>query len=163
LNGSQHTPAVAGAALAFVCLLVALTAARSAPIPFALLLLGTIYSVSGGERAVAVPIFASALLLVAELAYWSIDERVHQRLQPGVLKPRLYATLAVAAAAIPASAVVLVAAEADVPRSPATTAAGAVAIVACLALLTLLAGRRSVKTSPKQGDTGVPCAAGPAP
>ena len=52
---------------------------------------------------------------------------------------RLFALLGVSAAAIPASAVVLLAAEADVERSPATTAAGAAAIVACVGLLAALA------------------------
>jgi hypothetical protein len=127
---------------------LALAAARSAPIPFALLLLGAIYAIPEGERALAAPIYASALLLTAELAYWSLDERGDQRVQGGVVMPRLLAVLAVSAAAIPASALVLVAAEADVARSPAITAAGAAAVVACVALLTALARLRSGDSTP---------------
>jgi hypothetical protein len=128
---------------ATLLLLMAVAAARSAPIPFALLLLGAIYAIPDGERAISAPMYGSALLLIAELAHWSLDERLHQRVQAGVATQRLFALLAVSAAAIPASAVVLFAAEADVERSPATTAAGAAAIVACVGLLAGLAGFRS--------------------
>jgi hypothetical protein len=96
-----------------------------------------------GDRAVAAPIYGSGLLLTAELAYWSLDERVRERVRAGVVGPRLLAILSVAAAAIPASALVLIAAEADVARSPGITAAGAAAIVACVGLLTVLARLRS--------------------
>jgi hypothetical protein len=134
---------LAGAAAATVLLSLALGTARPAPIPFALLLLGAIYAIPEGERAIAAPIYGSALLLTAELAYWSLDERVRQRVQASVFAPRLLAILAVAAAALPAGTLVLIAAQADVARSPAITAAGAAAVVACVALLTVLARVRS--------------------
>jgi hypothetical protein len=140
---------LAGAALAILLLLVALTAGRTAPIPFALLLLGAIYAIPDGDRAIAAPIYGGGLLLTAELAYWSLDERVRRRVQAGVATPRLLAILAVAAAAIPSGALVLIAAEANVSRSPVLTAAGAAAIVACIGLLAALARVRSRdKTSP---------------
>lgn len=139
---------LAGAALATLLLSLALTAAWSAPIPFALLLLAAIYTIPHGDGAIAAPIYGSALLLTAELAYWSLDERVHQRVQADVVTPRLLAILAVAVAAIPASALVLIAAEADVARSPAITAAGATAIAACIALLAGVAHLRSGESSP---------------
>jgi hypothetical protein len=130
---------LAGAIGATLLLLLALIAARSAPIPFALLLLGMVYAVPQGDRAVPAPLYAGALLLTAELAYWSLDERVHGRIEAGAATPRLVAILAVAAAGIGASALPLAAAEADVTRSPATTAAGAAAILGCIALLAALA------------------------
>ena len=139
---------LAGAAAAILLLSLALAAARSAPIPFAVLLLGAIYTIPEGDRAIAAPIYASALLLVAELAYWSLDERVRQRVQVGTFGPRLVAILAVGAAAAPASALVLIAAEADVARSPALTAAGAAAVVACVGLLTALARIRTGESAP---------------
>ena len=139
----------AGAGLASFLLSVALIAAWSAPIPFALLLLGAIYTGPHGDRAIAAPIYGSALLLTAELAYWSLDERVLQRVQADVLTPRLLAILAVTVAAIPASALVLIAAEANVARSPAITAAGATAIVASIALLAALAHLRSGESTPR--------------
>ena len=143
LAGRTSAAALVGAALAIALLSVALTTARPGPIPFALLLLGAVYAIPDAGRAAATPVFGSALLLTAELAYWSLDERVHLRLEAGALMPRLLAILAVAAAAIPASTLVLVTAEAGVERSPATTAVGGAAIVACIALLTSLARRRS--------------------
>lgn len=139
---------LAGAAAAILLLSLALAAVRSAPIPFAVLLLGAIYTIPEGDRAIAAPIYASALLLVAELAYWSLDERVGQRVQVGAFTPRLVAILAVGAAAAPVSALVLIAAEADVARSPALTAAGAAAVVACVGLLTALARIRTGESAP---------------
>jgi hypothetical protein len=139
---------LAGAALATFLLSLALIAGSSAPIPYALLLLVAIYAIPHGDRAIAAPIYGSALLLTAELAYWSLDERVRQRVQADVVTPRLLAILAVTFAAIPASALVLIAAEADVGRSPAITAAGATAIVACIALLAGVAHLRSSERSP---------------
>jgi hypothetical protein len=144
----QNAAVFAGAAAATFLVALALTTARSAPIAFALLLLGAIYASPDGERAIAAPIYGSALLLAAELAYWSMDERVPQHVQAGVFTPRLLAIVAVSAGAIPPSALVLIAAEADVARSPAITAAGAAAVVACIALLTVLARLRSGERTP---------------
>jgi hypothetical protein len=139
---------LAGATAAILLLSLALATARSAPIPFALVLLGAIYATPTGERAIAAPIYAGALLLTAELTYWSLDERVRFRVQAGVFTPRLLVILAISAAAIPPSALVIVAAEADVARSPAMTAAGAAALVACIALLTALARVRGGQSAP---------------
>jgi hypothetical protein len=139
----------AGVAAAIFLLSLAVTAGRSAPIPFAMLLLGAVYAIPHGDRAIPAPIYGSGLLLTAELAYWSLEERVRGRVQAGVGAPRMLAILAVAGAAIPASALVLAAAETDVARSPALTAAGAAAAVACLGLLAALARLRSgASTSP---------------
>jgi hypothetical protein len=132
----------AGAAVATFLLLLALATGRSTPIPFALLLLGATYAIPHGDRAVAAPIYGAALLLTAELAYWSLDERVRQRMSPGIVMPRLLAILTVTAAAIPAGTLVLLAAEADVARSPWLTAAGAVAVVTCVGVLAALARLR---------------------
>ena len=139
---------LAGAAAAILLLSLALAAARSAPIAFAVMLLGAIHTIPGGDRAIATPIYASALLLTAELAYWSLDERVRQRVQAGAYTPRLLVILVVALATAPASALVLIAAEADVGRSPALTAAGAAAVVACVGLLAALARLRIGESTP---------------
>jgi hypothetical protein len=128
---------------------LALAVGRPAPIPIALVLLAGTYAIPDGERAIVAPIYASALLLTAELAYWSLDERVRLQVQAGVFTPRLLAILAVSGAAIPPSALVMIAAEADVARSPAITGVGAAAAVACIALLTALARVRG-------GESGRP-------
>jgi hypothetical protein len=149
LDAGETAPVLAGAGAATLLLSLALAAARSVPIPFALLLLGAIYTMPDGERAIAAPIYGSALLLTAELAYWSLDERVRHRVHAGAFMPRLVAILAVSAAAIPPSALALIAAEADVTRSPAITAAGAAAVIGCLALLAALARVRTDESTPQ--------------
>jgi hypothetical protein len=138
----------AGAAATALLVAVAVSAGRSAPIPFALVILGAIYAVPDGDRAVPAPLYGSGLLLTAELAYWSLEERVVGRVLAGAVAPRLLGILAVSVAAIPAGALVLAAADADVSRSPAVTAAGAAAVVACIALLTALARLRSGERTP---------------
>jgi hypothetical protein len=147
LDAEQSAAVVAGAAAATFLLALAVAAGRSAPIPFAVLLLGATYAIPEGDPAVAAPICGSALLVTAELAYWSLDQRVPQQVHPGAVTARLLAILALAAAAIPASALVLIAAEADVARSPAITAAGAAAIVACVGLLAALARASAAPTA----------------
>jgi hypothetical protein len=138
----------AGAAAAALLVAVAVSAGRSAPIPFALVILGAIYAVPDGDRAVPAPLYGSGLLLTAELAYWSLEERVVGRVLAGAVAPRLLGILAVSVAAIPAGALVLAAADADVSRSPAVTAVGAAAVVACIGLLTALARLRSGERTP---------------
>ena len=142
LEAESHAPALAVAAAAIASLVLGLSARRSEAIPIALLLLGALHVIPHGDRSIGTVIYASCLLLIAELAYWSIDEHGHRPVQPGVFAPRLLAILAVVAAAIPASALVHLVADIDVPRSHASTAAGATAIVACVALLAAMARRR---------------------
>jgi hypothetical protein len=120
-------------------LALALLAGRIAPLSVALLLLGAIYVVPDGDRALPAPVYAGLLLLIAELAFWSLDERAPGRVEPGTATPRLLAILGVAAIGVAAGTLVLLAAEPDVPRSPARTAAGVAAILATVAVLAALA------------------------
>jgi hypothetical protein len=126
-------------ASATVLLAAALAAGHVSPAVVALLLLGALYVVPEGDRALPAPLYAGALLLIAELAFWSLDEREPARVEPGTGVPRLRGILAVAAISVPAAWLVLLASDADIVRSPAWTAAGAAAILACLAILTALA------------------------
>jgi hypothetical protein len=140
---AEPTGAVAaGAAGAVLLLSLALVTGRSAPIPFALLLLGSVYAIPAGERAVPAPVYGAGLLLCAELAYWSLELRVVQRVHGDVVTPRLLAVLGVAGVSLPAGALALLAAETGLGRSNATTAAAALAVVACAALLVVLARPR---------------------
>ena len=107
------------------------------------MLLGSIYVVPEGDRPIPAPIYAGALLLIAELAYWSLDERAAGRIEPGTATPRLLGILAIVATGAAAGALVLLAAESDVARSPARTAAGVGAILACIAVLGVLARSRN--------------------
>ena len=145
LDAENSAPVLAGAGAAIVFLGLGLSARRSGAIPIALLLLGALHVIPDGDRSIGTVIYGSCLLLTAELAYWSIDEHGRRPVQPGVFAPRLLAILAVVAAGIPASVLVLVAADIDISRSPASTAAGATAIVACVALLAAMARRRGAQ------------------
>jgi hypothetical protein len=129
-----------------------LATARPTPLPFALLLLGAVYALPASRRVIAVPIYGSGLLVIGELAYWSLDERIREHMHPGVAMPRLLAILAIGAVAIPVSALVHLAADAGVARSPAGTAAGAAAIVACVALLTALGSFRDASSRRSAAD-----------
>ena len=111
-----------------------------------MLLLGTIYVVPEGDRTTPAPIYAGALLLIAELAFWSLDECAPGRVEPGTATPRLIAILAVVATGVAAGALVLLASESDVARSPARTAAGVGAILACIAVLAALARSRNAQS-----------------
>ena len=131
------------AAAATLLLSLGLLADRPWPAFVALVLLGAIYVVPEGDRAIPAPIYGGALLLIAELAYWSLDERAPGRIEPATATPRLLAILAVVATGIAAGALVLLASESDVARSPARTAAGVGAILACVAVLGTLARSRN--------------------
>jgi hypothetical protein len=131
----------APAALAAALLVaVALVGGLRTPVFAALVLLGAIFPEGG--RALPAPIYAGVMLLAAELALWSLDEREPARAEPGTGAPRLRGVLAVAATGVAASALVLLASETDVTRSPAATAAGVVAILGCLGILVALAPQR---------------------
>jgi hypothetical protein len=132
-------PVVAGAAGAVLLVSLAVVTRRAAPIPFALVLLGSLYAIPDGDRVVWAPIYGCGLLLCAELAYWSLEARVPKVVYGDVTAPRLVAVVLVSAAAVPAGALVLLAAEAGIGRSPATTAAAALAVAACAGLLALWA------------------------
>ena len=140
--------AAAGAPAAIVAALllaVALVTGQGTPVAAAVLLLGASYVIVDGDPAVPAPIYAGVLLLSAELAFWSLDEREAGRVEPGTGAPRLWGILAVAATGVAAGALVLLASEAGTARSPAATAAGVAAILACVGVLTALA--RSHRTA----------------
>jgi hypothetical protein len=142
LDAGSRAPVLAGAGAAILFLALGLATRRTGAVPIALLLLGALHVIPDGDRSIGTVIYGSGLLLTAELAYWSIDEHNRRRVEPGVFAPRLLAIVAVVAAGIPASGLVLVAADVDISRSTASTAAGATAIVACVALLAAMARGR---------------------
>jgi hypothetical protein len=133
---ASGAPAAAGAALLVG---TGLLTGWLAPVVAALVVLGTVFP-EGGEAA---PVYAGSLLLLSELAFWAVDERDAGRVGPGTGVPRLRGILAVTAIGVAASALVLLASQADVGRSPASTAAGLAAILAALGVLRGLAVRGS--------------------
>ncbi len=151
LDADGRVTVLAGAGAAILLLSLGLSTRRPVAIPIALLLLGALHLTGDGGGSIGTVIYGSGLLLAAELAYWSIDERGRRPVEPGVFAPRLLAILAVVMAGIPASLVVYLAAGVDISRSAASTAAGAAAIVACLALLAAMARGHVARTmSPTQ-------------
>jgi hypothetical protein len=142
LDAESRAPVLAVAGAAILILGLGLSTRRSWAIPLALLLVGGLHVIPEDERSFGTVIYGSALLLTAELAYWSIDEHGRRPVEAGVFLPRLLGILAVVAAGIPASALVLIAADIDISRSVTSTAAGATAIVACVALVAAMARRR---------------------
>jgi hypothetical protein len=91
LSAAATAESLAVATTAPLLLSLARLAGRAAPVSVALLLLGAIYVVPEGDRAIPAPIYGGALLLIAELAFWSLDERLPGRVEPGTATPRLLA------------------------------------------------------------------------
>jgi len=142
LDAEPTAPVTVGAVAAVLLVSLALVTGRSVGIPCALVLLGAIYAIPEGERAVWAPVYGAGLLLCAELAYWSLESRVAHAVYSDVITPRLLAILGVATASLPAGALVLLAADSDLDRSPALTAAAALALAGCAGLLAVLAKAR---------------------
>jgi hypothetical protein len=88
------------------------------------------------------PVFAGALVLAAELAFWSIEQRVPAWAEPGLALRRIAALVATVAATMVAAALVLVVAGAPFVGGVAAelVAVGAAALAATvLAMVVRLA------------------------
>jgi hypothetical protein len=131
-------------AIAFLALLAALVLAWHALVPVAVIAVGGVY---GAELAiadvpldVAAPAVAVGLLLAVELAYWSLEERVPWRGDPGDGLRRAAVVALIAPAALVVSAVLLVLVDAIRARGLALDLLGATAAAAVLVTI-LVAGR----------------------
>ena len=89
----------------------------------------------------ATPLVAGALLLAAELAWWSIEPRIPAWAQPGVAVRRVLTVFTTCVAATVVSAVVVVAAGAGVGGGTLLLLTGVVAATAALGVLALVARR----------------------
>jgi hypothetical protein len=125
----------------------ALVSGRVTPLAIAIGLLGAIYVIPGMDGALPAPVYAGALLLMAELAWWSIDERVPAHVERGTRARRLAALLAVVACGTAAATLVQLAANADTARSPTATAIAVGAVLACLAVVAVLGRARGLGRS----------------
>ena len=92
----------------------------------------------------ATPLTAGALLLVAELAWWSIEPRIPAWAQPSVAVWRTVRVLLICIAATVVSAVVVVAAGAPVRGGTPLLLTGIVAATAAVGVLAFVARRESV-------------------
>ena len=89
----------------------------------------------------ATPLIAGALLLAAELGWWSIEPRVPAWAQPGVAVRRVLTLFCTCVSGIVVSAVVVVAAGAGVGGGTLLLLTGVVAATAALGVLALVARR----------------------
>jgi hypothetical protein len=140
-----RTVGVRVGAVAFLALVAAIVLGWSFLVPIAAALAGGLYGVelaiADAPLDVAAPAVAAALLLSAELAYWSLEERTRWRGEPGagLRRAALVALLGVGALIVAAALLALV--DAVRARGLALDLLGALAAAAVLA--TVLAVARS--------------------
>ena len=131
---------------ATLVLLVGLAVRWSAALAVGIVLLGAQQAVrlSVGSDAVDswAPLSAGVLLLVAELAWWSIEPRVPASAEPWLALRRLGTTLVVCACGSVVAAIVLVAGGAQPGGGFALELLGVVAAIGAVALVAWVARRR---------------------
>jgi hypothetical protein len=146
-GGGHESLLVFVGGLALLVLLTGLVARWSAALAFGIALLGAQQAVrlSLGTDALDswAPLSAGVLLLVAELAWWSIEPRVPASSEPWLALRRLGTTLLVCACGSLVAAVVLVAAGAQPGGGFAFELVGVAAATAALAVVALVARTRS--------------------
>lgn len=143
-----HALALALAALGLALLACGLLLRSSALLVWGLVAVGGEYSVlfaaEGSRLDAYTPLYAATFLLVAELAYWSIERRVEAWSENELVLWRLGYLLAVCAGAAALAAFVLVLAAAGGTGGAGLEAAGVTAVIGSLALLGLLVRRTAV-------------------
>jgi hypothetical protein len=138
------------AALALLALVSALVLGWSSFVPLSLALLGATYAVHLSVDDTALdtkaPLFAAGLLLTAELAYWSLEERERVRSEPGDSLRHLGLVAALGLLGLVAAAAVLAVADLARAGGLAVDVLGAAAAAAVLLVVVLLA-RRGTESS----------------
>ena len=126
--------------MAVVALVVILAVGVPSLVPAPFVLVGAVYAaqlaVDDAPLDVAAPAFAAGLLVGAELAYWSLDERVRLKGEPGDDLRRLTYVAALGVGTLLVSSVLLVLADAVRTRGLGIDVVGAAA--AALALLAVI-------------------------
>jgi hypothetical protein len=119
-------------------------------LPWVLLLLGVEYAaplvVRGGHVDGAAALVGAALLLLGELASWSLDLRTRVREEPAPLRLRALTVAAVTGAGLAAGALALAATGVDAGSGLGWAAVGAVSAVAVVAMIARLT-RRALASS----------------
>src|SRR5207247_2924396 len=132
-----------GAALVMLC--VGLAARGSAALAAGIALLGAEQAVRlvTGPSSVDpwTPVYAAGLLLTAELAWWSIEQRVPAWSQPGIVLRRLLVIVGLCAAGAALAAMIVVAAGSPLEGGVGLELAGVVGAVAAVAVVAALARR----------------------
>jgi hypothetical protein len=145
--GGHDLLLLAGGGAALAVLLAGLLLRWSAALAVGVALLGAQQAtrLALGPEAVdeATPLVATGLLLVAELAWWSVEPRVPAWGQLGVLAGRVGMLVITCVAALAVSAVVVVAAGAPVNGGTLLELLGVAAAAAALGLLAAVARPRA--------------------
>ena len=130
-------------ALALLSLAVALVQERASLVPWALLLLGAAAAVAFANEADPgrSPIYAAALLGVAELAYWSLEDRRSRAAVPGMTPRRVGRVTGAVAGALVVGTVLAAVARVDAGGGLLLEAVGVTAAVAAAALVLALSRR----------------------
>jgi hypothetical protein len=147
---AAREPATAGLVLgvgAFGVVLLVLVLWRGMDefLPWALIVLGIVYTVSlmvhGRGVDSAAPLVAVGLLACTELASWSLDERYPVAAEPAVLRAHVWALAALLAAGLAASALVVALSAAPAGAGLAWTVLGAAAAVLVVGIASRLVRR----------------------
>ena len=150
LDIDLHVLALALAALGLALLASGLLLRSSALLVWGLVGLGGEYSIffaaEGSHLDAYTPLYAATFLLVAELAYWSIERRVEAWSEHELVLWRLGYLLVVCGGAAALAAFVLVLAAAGGAGGPGLEAAGVAAVIGALGLLGLLVRRSAADT-----------------
>lgn len=132
-----------GLALAFLA--AGLTARSGAALGWGLAALGGEYAVlfaaQGRALDTTAPVYAAGLVLVAELAFWSVERRIAAWSEPTIAERRLAQLVGVCVGAAAVAALVLVVAAASVGGGLALEAIGVAAAIGALVLLGVLVRR----------------------
>jgi hypothetical protein len=132
--------------VALVALLAALVLDAAALIPVSLALLGSVYATQlyADDLALdgAAALFAAGLYVIAELAYWSLEERGNIRAEPGESLRRLAVLALLGLVALVVSAALLTLADLVRARGLALDLLGAAAAAAALVAVALAARER---------------------
>lgn len=136
-------------AAALVLLALGLATRWRAPVGLGMTLLGAQYAVlfaaHGSSLDEGTPAYAAGFLLVAELAYWSLERRVPAWTEHGLLLRRLGHLVGVCFAAAAVAALVMVAAASGGGGGVALEALGAAAAVGAVAVVALLVRRSALR------------------
>jgi hypothetical protein len=136
--------AAAAAGPGLVALALALVSRWPAPIPWAVVSLGASYAVSlHGRHAIdgRAPVIGGLLVLVAELAYWSLERRTPVGDEAGLQLRRAVSVLATTLGSIAVAAALLTVTSVPLGGSVTWEAFGVAAAAGAVALLALLSRR----------------------
>jgi len=106
---------------------------------------GFLFVAEGGALDELTPVYAGAFVLVAELAFWSIERRVAAWSEPMLVERRLAGLAATSIGAAGVSALVIVAAAASAGGGLALEAIGVVAAIGAIALVAVLVQRSAAE------------------